>query len=175
MADRPDGKAAKIERVTFTRQAAERIAKIVRRVEQGDRGSEPLVFQRVLSSPPSSPVRLCKTAAKWAKDTEAELNVWEDGTSTAPEESSPSKTVTASNLFYDVDEGVFVVVAKAANGRWYLVEPGNPDDGSSCKKPVIAGEDLTTVLGYDATKTQVLGHEAGCLKWIDTTTCPEGS
>jgi hypothetical protein len=37
MAQKPDGKPAKTERVTFTRPAAERIAKVVRTVEGGDR------------------------------------------------------------------------------------------------------------------------------------------
>jgi hypothetical protein len=34
---------------------------------------------------------------------------------------------------------------------------------------------LTTVEGYDAAKTQLLGHENGCLKWIDTIECDTGS
>lgn len=37
MSRKPDGKPAKTERVTFTRPAAERIAKVVRTVEGGDR------------------------------------------------------------------------------------------------------------------------------------------
>jgi hypothetical protein len=47
MAQKPDGKGAKTERVTFTRPAAERIAKAVRKVEQGNRGAEPLRFDRI--------------------------------------------------------------------------------------------------------------------------------
>lgn len=44
MAQKPDGKAAKTERVLFTRPAAERIGRAVRIVEAGDRDSGPLVF-----------------------------------------------------------------------------------------------------------------------------------
>jgi hypothetical protein len=154
-------------------ESARRIAEVVRKVEGGNRDIPPLPLRTAYDD--GGEVRLCKTTEKWAKDTVSELEVWEAGTATAPEESSPAETITASNVFYDVDSGVFVVIAKAANGRWYLVEAGDTADGSSCKSPAIGGEDLTTVSGYDAAKTQVLGHEDGCLKWIDTTTCPEGS
>jgi len=50
VAQRPDGKAAKSERVTFTRPAAERIAKVVRAYEAGKRDEKPLVFSRPLSA-----------------------------------------------------------------------------------------------------------------------------
>jgi hypothetical protein len=51
VADKPDGKQRN-ERITFTRPAAERIAKVVRQVEGGDRDSSGLTFRRV---PPQSP------------------------------------------------------------------------------------------------------------------------
>ena len=44
MAQKPDGKPARTERVTFTRPAAERIAKVVREVEAGDRDQAGLTF-----------------------------------------------------------------------------------------------------------------------------------
>lgn len=44
MPQRPDGKPASTERVTFTRQAAERIAKTVRTVEGGDRKVHAISF-----------------------------------------------------------------------------------------------------------------------------------
>ncbi len=44
MATKPDGSAARTERVTFTKPAAERIAKVVRTVEGGDRDAGPLSF-----------------------------------------------------------------------------------------------------------------------------------
>jgi len=44
MAQKPDGKAAKTDRVVFTRPAAERISKVVRTVEAGDRNQSPLTF-----------------------------------------------------------------------------------------------------------------------------------
>jgi small ligand-binding sensory domain FIST len=46
VADKPDGKQRN-ERITFTRPAAERIAKVVRHVEGGNRDSSGLTFRRV--------------------------------------------------------------------------------------------------------------------------------
>jgi hypothetical protein len=46
VADKPDGKQRN-ERITFTRPAAERIAKVVRQVEGGNRDSSGLTFRRV--------------------------------------------------------------------------------------------------------------------------------
>ena len=47
MAQKPDGKSARTERVTFTRPAAERIAKVVRAVERGNRDCGGLTFRHV--------------------------------------------------------------------------------------------------------------------------------
>lgn len=35
----------------------------------------------------------------------------------------------------------------------------------------FGGLDFSAVPGYAATATQVLGHEAGCVRWLDVTTC----
>jgi len=51
MAQKPDGKPARTERVTFTKPAAERIAKVVRAVEGGDRDAGPLTFGVRMASP----------------------------------------------------------------------------------------------------------------------------
>ena len=44
MAQKPDGKPAGTQRVTFTKPAAERIARVVREIEGGDRDGGPLTF-----------------------------------------------------------------------------------------------------------------------------------
>lgn len=69
MAQKPDGKGAKTERVTFTRPAAERIAKAVRTVEQGDRGSEGLTFTRVSAPSVGPAVRMAYYTASstWSR------------------------------------------------------------------------------------------------------------
>lgn len=68
-ARKPDGSSAKTERVTFTRPAAERIAKVVRQVEQGDRGADGLRFlPRGGGGGGSSPkaFRICTFTGSWS-------------------------------------------------------------------------------------------------------------
>jgi hypothetical protein len=67
MAQKPDGKAAKTERVVFTRPAAERISKAVRIVEAGDRNSGGLSFGRPGdSSAQGKPFRVCTFTGAWS-------------------------------------------------------------------------------------------------------------
>jgi hypothetical protein len=69
---------------------------------------------------------------------------------------------------------VWVLVAQAQNGRWYLVEAATPDPSESgCKAPNIGGHDLATVSGYASNKKQALTHDQNaCLKWVDIEDCP---
>ena len=48
---KPDGKPAQIERMAFTRPAAERIAKVVRTVEAGDRDQPGITFGSAMVAP----------------------------------------------------------------------------------------------------------------------------
>lgn len=70
MAQRPDGKPAATERVVFTRPAADRIARVVRTVEGGDRTSKALTFESSLSASPSA-IKLARYTAttSWVKGT----------------------------------------------------------------------------------------------------------
>lgn len=65
MAQKPDGSAAKTERVTFTRPAAERIAKVVRAVEGGDRNSAPLRFGHTLANAANATIRSATFTGSW--------------------------------------------------------------------------------------------------------------
>lgn len=59
MAKKPDGASAGTQRVTFTKGAAERIGKVVREVEAGNRDLGPLTFgPRVGGGPSGTPIRL---------------------------------------------------------------------------------------------------------------------
>lgn len=67
MAQKPDGKAARTERVVFTLSAAERISKAVRIVEAGDRDAGGLSFGRPGNSSGSSkPFRVCTFTGAWS-------------------------------------------------------------------------------------------------------------
>lgn len=51
MAQKPDGKPARVDRVAFTKSAADRIGKAVRKVEAGNRDQAPLTFGSHVSQP----------------------------------------------------------------------------------------------------------------------------
>ena len=162
----------------FDLGSAQRIARVVRAVEQEPRRARPLGFLPILEQRRGGGVRLCKTVAVWEHNTVATLQVWEDGFPTA-ETQSTGQTVDAVNKMYRVAAGAWVVVARCVNGIWYLVEAGDNEPvppegpgGDACVQPSIGGRDLTDITGYDSAKTQALSHAQGCLKWIDIEDCP---
>jgi hypothetical protein len=70
MAQRPDGKAARTERVVFTLSAAERISKAVRIVEAGDRDAGALSFGRPGNSSGGSKLfHVCTFTGAWSIST----------------------------------------------------------------------------------------------------------
>ena len=117
-------------------------------------------------------VRLCKTSAAWNKGTTATLDVWEEGTPPGETQSTGETIADCVNKIKYIKSGLFVIVAKAQNGSWYLVESEKPSDSGSCRAPTIGDDDLTTLPGYSASKKQALTHDQGCLKWIDIEECP---
>lgn len=120
MAQKPDGKPARVERVTFTRPAADRIAKVVRRVEQGDRGAEPLTFGRGGGGGGGRKVfRICTFTGSWDIDTMKTVTF--RNVTTTP------NTVAAMNLFSSLagPSGTVstAVCAIAKDGTaWYLIQ-----------------------------------------------------
>lgn len=156
-------------------ESARRIARAVQAYEQGKRDDRAPRLKRAFDD--HEPVKIGKTTEKWAKGTTTELELYYQD-DCENEGSSGSETLECHNFSYDVNEDVRCIVALAENGCYYLIEAEScPDDGSGsgCGCPAIGGQDLTTLTGYDDTKTQVLAHEDGCLKWVDTTECEEGS
>ena len=149
-------------------ESARRIQRAVQKINGGDRNVPappiPTAFED------GDPVRICRTISAWNRGTTATLYLWEVGSITEPEPNG-QETLTAVNLSYNVAGNSYVIVAKAANGQWYMVDASIPATDGCVSMPSIAGHDLRTIDGYDATKTQVLGHETGCLKWFNTTTC----
>ncbi len=69
MAQRPDGKPAGVDKVAFTRPAAERIAKVVRTVESGRRDAEGYGLGYRLQQLPQTPVfRMATFTGAWGID-----------------------------------------------------------------------------------------------------------
>jgi hypothetical protein len=148
MAQKPDGKPARTERVTFTKPAAERIAKVVRAVEGGDRDAGPLTFgNRGVAGNPKL-FRVCTFTGAWS------INATK--TVTFKNQTATPNTVAAVNLFCGLSPGTVtcdVSIAKEGTA-WYLVQPN-----------------VTQLPGYSASGTQVMVIVSGNLRFIGTTAC----
>lgn len=114
MAQKPDGKSAKTDRVTFTRSAAERIADAVREIERGDRDAVPYAPSPRLSPDLGKVFRICTFTGAWAIGTQKTVTF----------KSMTSKTASASNLFWPVPDGPQRDCAIGKEGTaWYLLVP----------------------------------------------------
>jgi len=116
-AKRPDGGAARTERVTFTRPAAERIGKVVRIVEAGDRVAEGLTFTPRPAAASGVQFRVCTFTATstWTKGGDKVVSF--------KYQTTTPNTVTATNLFADVGTasgGVNCAIAKEGTA-WFLI------------------------------------------------------
>ena len=117
MAQKPDGKAARTERVTFTRPAAERIAKVVRHVEGGDRDQAGITYGSAPSSQAKT-FRVCTFTGAWAK-TSIKTVTFRNQTSTP-------NTVSATNLFAAITGVTATSTSRACaiakdGTAWYLI------------------------------------------------------
>jgi len=169
MAQKPDGKPARVERVTFTRPAADRIAKVVRRVEQGDRGAEPLTFGRGGGGGVPYRLSVATFTGSWATGTWKTVTLV-GGTNTASVYNWTTPVLSDSCSRY--------VVFGKASGTNSLVEVQLQATCSTCTL-TLGGVDLTQIAGYSSTEIQLLGHGAAdegstCasgLQWYSISTC----
>jgi len=144
VAQRPDGKAAKTQATSFTRPAAERIAKVVRKVEAGDRKENALTFERIGGGAASPGLRHVEWTGQWAAAETATFTF-----------KSNNATATGINVFAGVDAGSGWVAKHS--GTWHLVV---------CN--------LTTQPNYESSDVQMLGHDDdGILRWYTTVDCAE--
>lgn len=173
MAQRPDGKPAKTERVVFTRPAAERISKVVRTVEAGDRDAAGLSFGRPGGAGAAVSLRVATFTGSWAKGAYKTVTLV-GSTSTASvynwcNSSEGSTSDTASSQY---------VVFGKTNGTNSVLEIQLRSTSQTCRTS-IAGVDLTALPGYAAGSIQLLGHSAAAtsgtacatLTWYSITTC----
>jgi hypothetical protein len=132
------------DRVTFTKPAAERIGKVVRIVEAGDREATPYTVDVRLEGS-SGRVRFCSWTATW---TYAE-------TATITFDPATTATATATNVILGVGPGQGWV-AKKGTASWCLI-----------------GFDMTTQPGYVDDEIQLFGHneENARAQWYSITTC----
>jgi hypothetical protein len=116
MAKKADNKPAATERVTFTSGAADRIAKVVRAVEGGDRDCGPLTFgNRGVAGNPKA-FRVCTFTGAWSIN--AEKSVTFRNQTTTP------NTVAAVNLFFPFPAPASATdCAIAKDGTaWFLID-----------------------------------------------------
>ena len=132
------------DRITFTRDSADRIAAAVRRVEIGDRTQSGPTWDLPPTPASKRVFRICTFTGEWSIN--ASKTVTFRG-STA--------TVSAINLVCGLNPSGSCDVSIAKDGTaWYLVQPN-----------------LTQQPGYSGSGTQVLTIQNGSLAWVGTTAC----
>lgn len=114
MAKKPDGKPARVERVIFTKGAAERIGRVVRQVEAGNRDQGPLTFG-VGQVPASKVFRVCTFTGSWSIN--ASKTVTFKGVTSTP------NTAVAVNLFAAISapSGAANCAIAKDGTAWYLI------------------------------------------------------
>ena len=147
MAKKPDGKPASVDRVSFTRPAAERIGKAVRQVEAGSRDLGPMEWGPRGGAGTSKVFRVCTFTGAWSINS-AKTVTFRNVTSTP-------NTASVMNLVCGLSPAGSCDVSIAKDGTaWYLVQPN-----------------LTQQPGYSASGTHVLTIQGGNLRWLGTTAC----
>lgn len=162
----PSQAAGNNQFVKFSRGSAQRIAKVVRIVEAGDRNGPGVEFDHPMHS---AGLRL-----KVATFTGS----WETGTWKTVTLTGSTNTASVYNWCNAVDGDTasttktrYVIFGKAS-GTNSVVEIAMGDTSQTCHM-TIGGVDFSQFDGYDAEQVQVLGHgtTGACLVWYSVTTC----
>ena len=159
MAKKPDGASAGTQRVTFTKGAAERIGKVVREVESGNRDLGPLTFGPRVGNAGGKVFRVCTFTGAWSIN--ASKTVTFRGVTSTP------NTVSAVNLFYDLPNNGNSTCAIAKDGTaWYLVQDVHTT------MTVITGASLTTAgLQFTRAVVTVVATATASVQTVGTTAC----
>lgn len=158
--------AAGSQFVKFSRGAAQRIAKVVRTVESGDRNGPGVGFEHPIDN--GLRLKVATFTGTWATGT------WKVVTLTGT-----TQTASVYNWCTPVTGGDTAstsssryVIFGRAGGTNSAVEVQLQTTSQTCVLSV-GGVDLTQLSGYDAGTVQVLGHNTTgpCLVWYSVTTC----
>lgn len=115
MAKKPDGAAAGVQRVSFTKSAADRIARVVRDFEGGDRDQGPMEFGMRGAAQSQRVFRVATFTGSWSIEGRK--------TVTLIHVTSTPNTTSVLNLFADItaaNGSRYCAIAKDG-GAWYLV------------------------------------------------------
>lgn len=159
-------------RVDFTRGAAERIARVVRLVEQGDRNQSGPTWERVNDAIPAG-LKLATFTGDWAINTFKTVKLY--GVTSTPNTASVLNLCTPAIGFKTAQtaETRFVIFGKVK----YTTDPVVVDLQSAPTNTAcvltLGGVNLSTIAGYSSTEIQLLGHNTTgpCLEWYSISTC----
>lgn len=155
------------ERVTFTKPAAERIGRVVRIVESGDRNGAPYAVDVRLDSQ-GTRLRLGAFTGSWDSNTFKTVTVTTGTTTSTTRVFNWTTPVVAATG--DTSCHRYVVFSRVA-GTASLIEVQFQPTCQTCLLS-FGGADLTDLPGYSAGSIQMLGHnESACLQWYSITTC----
>ena len=178
MAQKPDGKAAKTDKVTFTRPAAERIAKVVRRFEQGDRGAEPLYFDRAGAGAGNSfALKVGTFTGNWQAGTYKVVTL-DGSTQTASVYNFCNSSIGGSTS--NTTQTRYVIFGKAGGTNAVVEIQAGATQATECTATLTLGSiNFSQLPGFDASVIQMLGHGAqntastcsGGLQWFSIATC----
>jgi hypothetical protein len=150
MAKKPDGKPASVDRVSFTRPAAERIGKAVRQVEAGNRDLGPLEWgPRGGGGAGGKVFRVGTATGEWPVDTPKTVTFYD--VTTSPNTVSVLNQIVSLPAPKSTATSRIVNIAKDGS-QWYLVS-----FQMSSKTAVMATATQTiTFIGTAATQTMTL-------------------
>lgn len=159
-ATRPDGGSAKPERVVFTRNAADRIADAVLKVERGNRDSQGLSwFPRMDGLGGGKTFRICTFTGSWS--------IGSAKTVTFKNQTATPNTVAATNLFWPIPDGSQRDCSIAKDGTaWYLLVP-QLSGGTALSTAGLAPEGLVFE------RINVVSFGTASTVAVSTTTCAE--
>jgi hypothetical protein len=155
------------DRVVFNIGDADRIARVVRHFESGDRNEQPLRFRRVTDPPRvPPPLKLGTFTADWQTQ-QYQVVTFYNVTST-PNTANVLNLTTPSIGFTTVGSTsrfvIFGNVKYTADQVAVAVE-----QAFDCF--VVGGINFKAEENFDDTVPQILGHDGECWKWYDVFTC----
>ena len=164
------------DRVSFTRQGAQRISRAVRIVEGGERDTAALSFERVGNAKTGTGLKLGTFTGNWETATYTTVTL-HGSTQTASVYNWCNPAVGANTN--NTAETRYVIFGKVA-GTQSAVEIQMRSTATECTATLTLGSfDLSTLPNFDAGVIQLLGHGAqdtastcsGGLQWYSITTC----
>jgi hypothetical protein len=152
------------DRISFTRPSVERIAGVVRAVENARPGGSPLTSRAVLGGPRPKPFRVCTFTGAWAIDT-AKTVTFRNVTSTP-------NTVSATNIFLALPDRGSQPCGIAKDGTaWHLIA-WVPVTQATATASILTGVSLSTAgLEFTQLNIKILATVSSSVITISTTAC----